>query len=64
MKVIHINGNIINCEEIRNVTKINDVIRVYFKNNFGHKEYVSILCESEDDADDVMSFIFKQMTTK
>jgi len=64
MKVIYIHGNIINCEEIRNVVKTYDVVRVYFKGDYEHNEYASIVCPSADDANDVMNLIFNEMTDK
>lgn len=64
MKVIYIYGNIINCEEIRNVVKTHAVVRVYFKGNSEHNEYVDIWCHSKSDADDVADLIFNEMTAK
>ena len=64
MKVIYIYGNIINCEEIRNVVKTHDVVRVYFKGGSEHGEFANILCQSKDDADDVMDIIYNEMITK
>ena len=58
MKVVHIYGNIINCEEIRNIKKIHAIVRIFFKKT---DEYVDIECESREDAEDVMDIIYDEM---
>lgn len=58
MKVVHIYGQIINCEEIRNVTLIGKTVCVYFKNSTA-----STIIEGQDsrDAKDIMDLIFSEM---
>lgn len=58
MKVVHIYGTIINCEEIRNVQILHTTVRVFFKNLTGS---IYIDCQSEKDAKDVMDLIYNEM---
>ena len=58
MKVVYIYGNIINCEEIRNAMIVHSIIKLYFKNS---DEYMTIECQSEEDAKDVMDIIYNEM---
>lgn len=58
MKVVHIYGNIINCDEIRNVQIIHTIVRVFFKKT---NEHIDIICQSRDDAEDVMDIIYNEM---
>ncbi len=67
MKVIYIYGNIINCEEIRNVEKFSNRVRVCFKSHRSESsgaDYLWIECQSEEDANDMMDLIFNEMTAK
>ena len=67
MKVIYIYGNIINCEEIRNVEKLSTDVCICFKSyksGASNTDYLRIKCKSENDASVVMDLIFDEMTTK
>lgn len=58
MKVVHIYDNIINCEEIRDIRRIHTMVRIFFKKT---NDYVDIVCESAQDAKDVMDVIYDEM---
>ena len=58
MKVVHIYDNIINCEEIRDIRRIHTMVRIFFKKT---GDYVDIVCESAQDAKDVMDVIYDEM---
>ena len=58
MKVVHIYGHIINCEEIRYVIICGKTVCVYFKNSTA-----STIIEGQDsrDAKDIMDIIYNEM---
>ena len=58
MKIVHIYDNIINCEEIRDIRRIHTMVRIFFKKT---SDYVDIVCESVQDAKDVMDVIYDEM---
>ena len=58
MKVVHIYDNIINCEEIRDIRRIHTMVRIFFKKT---GDYADIVCESAQDAKDVMDVIYDEM---
>lgn len=58
MKVVHIYGNIINCEEICNVQIVHAIVRIFFKNS---NRNIDIYCQDQKDAKDVMDIIYNEM---
>lgn len=61
MKVVHIYGKIINCEEIRNVEVYDSYVKIHFKNPVNEFDYTTIVCRSKQDAKDVMDIIYEEM---
>ena len=61
MKVVHIYGNIINCEEIRNVSFYKNNVTIKYKNPADPTDRTTIQCASEKDAKDVMDIIYNEM---
>lgn len=61
MKVVHIYGKIINCEEIRNVEIYGDFVKVHFRRPANEFDYTTIVCQSEKGAKDVMDIIYNEM---
>jgi len=61
MKVVYIYGNIINCEEIRNVSFYKKIVTINYKNPADPADRTTIQCASEKDAKDVMDIIYNEM---
>ena len=62
MKVVHIYGKIINCEEIRDVEiKALEYVHIHYKNPSSPSDYTIISCANEKDAKDVMDIIYNEM---
>lgn len=62
MKVVHIYGNIINCEEIRNVEIHGFYVLINYKNPTSPADTTLIKCASHEDAKDVMDIIYEAIT--
>lgn len=62
MKVVHIYGKIINCEEIRNVEIVaTKHLHIHYKNPSSPNDYTIIECQNSADAKDVMDIIYNEM---
>lgn len=62
MKVVHIYGKIINCEEIRNVEiAAEKCIHIHYKNSSSPSDWTRIECQNKADAKDVMDIIYEEM---
>lgn len=61
MKVVHIYGNIINCEEIRNINFNGRFVNIHFKHSISPNDWLCIECASTQDAKDVMDIIYNEM---
>lgn len=62
MKVVHIYGEIINCEEIRNVEIMGTkYVHIHYKNTSSPSDYTIIECQNKTDAKDVMDIIYNEM---
>ena len=62
MKVVHIYGKIINCEEIRNVEiAATKYVHIRYKNPSSPSDCTVIECQNGADAKDVMDIIYNEM---
>lgn len=62
MKVVHIYGKIINCEEIRNVEIVaTKNVHIHYKNPSSPSDWTAIECQNGADAKDVMDIIYEEM---
>ena len=62
MKVVHIYGKIVNCEEIRDI-EINATkyVHIHYKNSASPSDCTIIECKNKEDAKDVMDIIYEEM---
>ena len=64
MKVVHIYGKIINCEEIRNVEiAATKNVHIHYKNSATPSDWTRIECANEKDAKDIMDIIYNEMVS-
>lgn len=62
MKVVHIYGKIVNCEEIRNVEIVaTKNVHIRYKNPSHPHDYTIIECQNKEDAKNVMDIIYEEM---
>ena len=62
MKVVHIYGKIINCEEIRDVEiQATKYVHIHYKNPASPSDHTIIECQNKQDAKDVMDIIYNEM---
>lgn len=62
MKVVHIYGKIINCEEIRDVEiRATKCVHIHYRNPSSPSDCTVIECKNKVDAIDVMNIIYEAM---
>lgn len=62
MKVVHIYGKIVNCEEIRDVEiSATKYVQIHYKNPSFPSDCTIIECKNKEDAKDVMDIIYEAM---
>lgn len=64
MKVVMIKGQIINCEEIRNVSNGMNSIYIYFKNSGERYNCIRISTKNKEETNSLLKLIYNEMTSK